>query len=75
MSITVLYRYKGQFVILLEKSIAVAHNCLCEHMNLTDLILPVDWPWPDLWGKREEAEGMLDTAGELVFLAGAGALY
>jgi len=35
---------------------------------------PVDCAGPDLWGKREEAEGMADTAGELAFFTGAEAL-
>lgn len=37
--------------------------------------VPVGCPSPDLWGKREEAEGMVDTAGVLAFFAAAGGLY
>lgn len=37
--------------------------------------IPLGCPRPDLWGKREEADGMVDTAGELVFFTEAGGLY
>lgn len=38
-------------------------------------LVPVGCPRPDLWGKREEAEGMVDTTGVLAFFAAAGGLY
>lgn len=37
-----------------------------------DVTSPVGCARPDLWGKREEAEGMAEITGGLVFLTGVG---
>lgn len=39
----------------------------CEHPVMHAVPSPEGCPRDDLWGKREEAEGMVDTAGELAF--------
>lgn len=36
---------------------------------------PVGCPKPALWGKREEAGGMVDAAVVFAFFTGAGGLY
>lgn len=38
----------------------------------TAVASPLGCPSPDLWGRREEAEGMVDTAGELLFFTARG---